>query len=138
MAERWCEAARQHTQKQREDHDSDAIIEQRLTSDHEFQLFRRAGRLQYAHHGDRVRRRDQGTEQQAVHRRQLEARQRQHHPDPESHDQRRRQRAQNSQRSHRQAVGFEFAKVNMKRGGKQQQRQHALHEHVRKVDRAKE
>src|SRR6185436_8118642 len=71
------EAAVEHPQEEGEDDHTDAVIEQGFSRDDQLELPGRAGRLEYAHHRERVGGRDERSEQQAIDERQLQAHDRQ-------------------------------------------------------------
>jgi hypothetical protein len=134
LVHRRRDATGQHAQEQREDHHAHPIVEQRFPGNHQFEFLRCMGGLEDAHHGDRIGRRDQGTEQQAMDQRQLQAQQREGVPHPVTHGERRQHRAQHGQHRHRPAVDLELLEVDVQRAGKEQERQHPLHQRVREVD----
>ena len=125
-------------QQQGEHHHADAVVEQRFARDHQADVVRRTGRLEDADHRDRIGRRDQRTEHQAVAQRQRQAHQRQGPVQGKADDQGRQQRAEHREDAHLPAIAAQQAHVDMQGAGEQQHRQHALHQHIGEVDRLQE
>jgi hypothetical protein len=123
---------------QREQHHADAVVEQRLAADDDLQVARRVGRFHDRDHRHRIGRRNQRAKEQAVRQWQCQARQGQRVPHAGTDDQRRSDRPDHGQAGDLPPMAAQLRQLHMHRPREQQQRQHALQQHLAEVDRAHE
>ncbi|MNV40888.1 hypothetical protein D3C71_1325070 [compost metagenome] len=136
LCRRGQAATGEHAQQQREQHHTHAIVEQRFAGDHQLQRLGSPGGLENAHHGNRIRGGYQRTKQQAIQQRHWHAHPGQYPPHPQPDDDSGQCCAHQCQPCHRIAVFAQRRQVHMQGARKQQERQHALHQHLGKIERA--
>ncbi|MNJ54855.1 hypothetical protein D3C77_503160 [compost metagenome] len=123
-----------NAQQYGEDHDRGTVIEQRLTDNSGFQRFGSVGGTQSTQYRDGVGRRDQGTEQQAVQQADMPAEQREDPVRQVTDDHGCDQHADCGQQADWPTVVAQVGKVNVQGAGKQQKRQHPVHQQIVEVD----
>jgi hypothetical protein len=114
------------------------VVEQRLPGNHEVKVLRRARGLEDSHHRNGIRGRDQRSEQQAVDQGQFKPHPRQREPGSVADRQCGQHSGQHSQHADLPAVRPQLAQIHVQGTGKEQQREHALHQDIREVDRTQQ
>ncbi|MNS95929.1 hypothetical protein D3C72_1302090 [compost metagenome] len=136
FADTWGFPQLSNTQQYGEDHHGSAVIEQRLTDNGGFQRFGGVGGTQGAEYGNRVGRRNQGTEQQAVQQADVPAEQGKDPVRQVTDDHRCDQHADSSQQANGPTVAAQVGEVDVQGAGKQQKRKHPVHQQIVEVDLA--
>ncbi len=126
-------AVRDLEQADEQDH-AHAVVEERLAGDLHLQVSRSLERLQHPEHRDGIGRRDEGPEQQTVHRRQAQPERAGRQPADRRHDAGRHERAHHGQDTDARPVLAQVAEVDLQRPREQQEAEHPVQEELIEVD----
>ena len=110
--------------------------EETLAHNRGFQGLGRVGRTQHTEHGDRVGRGNQRTKQQAIQEADVPAEQLENVISEAADDRGRDQYAEGGQQANGPAITAHVIEVNVQGAGKQQERQHPVHQQIAEIDLA--
>ena len=117
-----------------EQHDADAVVEERLARHVHLQRLGDLGLPQHAKHGDRIRRADQGAEDESPGERQLKRQQSRHQPKQHGDHQRGDDDAEGGHGADRPGPVAQHRKVDLQGAGEQQKGEHAVQQGRGKID----
>ena len=117
-----------------EDHDADAVVEQRLARDPNLEPLGRTGRLQHAEDRDRIGGRDQRAEQQRVDPADVVTEHREQEVRRHADDRGRDQRAAEREHADGELLCAEIGDVDVERTREQQQAEQAVQQRVAEVE----